>query len=76
MPNHSGDHRSGKTMRCAVCDGKFGLVRYSSWGTQLCSRKCVDRFRICRANDGNWLPRLQITFSRLCQRSAQRLGDV
>jgi hypothetical protein len=45
MPNCSG---SGKTARCAVCDGKFGLVRYYSWRTALCSKKCVDRLRARR----------------------------
>jgi hypothetical protein len=35
--------RSERAARCAVCDGKFGLVRHYSWRTQLCSRKCVDR---------------------------------
>lgn len=34
---------SDRAARCAVCDGKFGLVRHYSWRTQLCSRKCVDR---------------------------------
>jgi hypothetical protein len=31
--------------RCAVCDGSFGLIRYYSWRTALCSKKCVDRFK-------------------------------
>ena len=45
----------GRSARCAVCDGKFGLVRYYSWRTPLCSTKCVDRFRSRRASDRNWL---------------------
>jgi len=49
----------GRTARCAVCDGKFGLVRHYSWRTQLCSKKCIDRFRARRASDYNWLPWLQ-----------------
>ena len=41
MPNCSASLRSGKAARCAVCDGKFGLVRYYSWRTALCSKKCL-----------------------------------
>jgi hypothetical protein len=44
MPACSETPRSGKAARCAVCDGKFGLVRHYSWRTQLCSKKCVDCF--------------------------------
>jgi hypothetical protein len=60
MPN-SECPGSGRAARCAVCEGKFGLVRYYSWRTPLCSRTCVDRFRARRAGDRNWLPWLQIT---------------
>jgi hypothetical protein len=56
MPNCSESLRSGKATRCAVCDGKFGLVRHYSWRTPLCSKKCVDRFSARRASDRNWLP--------------------
>lgn len=42
---------SGKARRCAVCEGKFGLVRHYSWRTPLCSRKCVDRFKARRESD-------------------------
>jgi hypothetical protein len=62
MLNCSESLRCGRVARCAVCDGKFGLVRYYSWRTPLCSKKCVDRFRARRASDRNWLPRLQIAF--------------
>jgi hypothetical protein len=55
---------SGKAARCAVCDGKFGLVRYYSWRTSLCSRQCVDRFRARRANDSNWLPWFQVSLDQ------------
>jgi hypothetical protein len=41
--------------RCAVCDGKFGLVRHYVWRTPLCSRVCVDRFRFRREGDRVWL---------------------
>jgi hypothetical protein len=50
----------GKTARCAVCDGKFGLVRHYSWRTPLCSRKCVDRFKARRQSDRNWMGWFQI----------------
>ena len=59
MPNTE-SLRSGRAARCAVCDGKFGLVRYYSWRMPLCSKKCVDRFRARREGDCNWLPWLQI----------------
>lgn len=55
----------GKTARCAVCDGKFGLVRHYSWRTPLCSKKCVNHFRARRQSDGNWLNWLQIPVDRL-----------
>ncbi|WP_245325479.1 hypothetical protein [Bradyrhizobium sp. CCH5-F6] len=44
---------------CAVCGGKFGLIRYYSWRTALCSKKCVDRFRTRRERDHRWLFRVQ-----------------
>jgi hypothetical protein len=56
--------RTGRAMRCAVCDGKFGLVRHYSWRTQLCSAKCVDRFRTRRQSDRKWVGRLQIAFDQ------------
>ena len=62
---------SHKAMRCAVCDGKFGLVRYYSWRTPLCSRKCVDRFRARRQSDRNWMGWLQITFDQLPENGAR-----
>jgi hypothetical protein len=62
MPNRSESLRSGRAARCAVCDGKFGLVRHYSWRTALCSKKCVDRFGVRGASDRNWLPSLQIAF--------------
>ena len=60
MPNCSENNGSGRAARCALCDGKFGLVRHYSWRTALCSRNCVDRLRARRENDLNWLPWLQI----------------
>ena len=64
MLNYSESPIYGRAARCAVCDGKFGLVRYYSWRTPLCSGKCVDRFRARRASDRNWLPRLQIAIDQ------------
>ena len=60
MLNCSESLRCARAARCSVCDGKFGLVRYYSRRTSLCSKKCVDRFRTRRASDCNWLGWLQI----------------
>ena len=70
MPYRLQNHESDKVMRCAVCDGKFGLVRHYSWRTPLCSRKCVDRFRTRRQSDRNWMGWLQITFDQLPENRA------
>ena len=63
MP-HSSDG-FGKATRCAVCDGKFGLIRYYSWRTPLCSKKCVDRFNTRRESDRSWVGWLHIAFDQL-----------
>jgi hypothetical protein len=60
-----------KTARCAVCDGKFGLVRHYSWRTPLCSGKCVNRFRARCQSDDNWLSWLQIPVAQLPQNRAR-----
>ena len=60
----SQSHGSDKAMRCAVCEGKFGLVRHYSWGMPLCSRKCVDRFKARRQSDRNWMGRFRIAFDQ------------
>jgi hypothetical protein len=60
MPKHSESLGSGRPTRCAACDGKFGLVRYYSWRTPLCSKKCVDCIRARRASDLNCLSWLTI----------------
>lgn len=65
MPYRWEGQGSDKTARCAVCNGKFGLVRHYSWRTQLCSRKCVDRFRARRQSYGNWTEGLQIISDEL-----------
>jgi hypothetical protein len=59
MPNRSESFRFGKATRCAVCDGKFGLVRHYSWQTPVCSKKCVDRFRARHESDLKWVGWLQ-----------------
>jgi hypothetical protein len=56
MPTFSESLQSSRAARCAVCDGKFGLVRYHSWRTALCSKKCADRLKARQASDLNWLP--------------------
>jgi hypothetical protein len=48
--------RNAGLNRCAVCDGKFGLVRYYTWrSTGLCSRKCRDRYRTRQVGGLRWL---------------------
>ena len=50
---------NGATTRCAICDGRFGLIRYYSWRTALCSRKCADRFKVRREDDRRFFTRNQ-----------------
>jgi len=64
MPHCSESLGLGNATRCAICVGKFGLVRYYSWRTPLCSRNCVDRFRARHKSDRNWVGWLQITFDQ------------
>jgi hypothetical protein len=73
MPHCSESLRSDRAARCAVCDGKFGLVRHYSWRSQLCSRKCVDRFRARRNDDRNWVGSIQIIFNQLPENRARAL---
>jgi hypothetical protein len=73
MLNCSESLRCGTAARCAVCDGKFGLVRHYSWRTSLCSKKCVDRFSARRASDRTWLPWLQIAFDPATENRARAL---
>ena len=68
MPNCSG---SCRVARCAVCNGKFGLVRYYSRRTPLCTKKCVDRFRARLASDRNWLGWLQTTVDQAPENRAR-----
>jgi hypothetical protein len=73
MPNDSESLGSGRAARCAVCDRKFGLIRHYSWRTQLCSKKCVDRFRARREGGRNWVSWLQIVFDQLPENRARAL---
>ena len=41
--------------RCTVCSGRFGLVRYYSWQTAICSRMCAGRLRDRYESDRRWL---------------------
>jgi hypothetical protein len=46
--------------RCAICDGRFGLVRYYTWSRMgLCSKKCRDRYRTRQAGGLRWLHQMQ-----------------
>jgi len=71
MPYRLESHGSDKAMRCAVCEGKFGLVRHYSWRTPLCSRKCVNRFKARRQSDHNWMGWLQIAFDQSLENRAR-----
>jgi hypothetical protein len=46
------------TKRCAICDGKFGLIRHYSCQASFCSKKCADRFKTRQEGDRRWLRRL------------------
>jgi hypothetical protein len=59
MLNSPQSLRRGAAKRCAICDGKFGLIRHQSWRTALCSKKCADRFKDRQEGDRKWLRRLQ-----------------
>jgi hypothetical protein len=41
--------------RCTVCGGRFGLVRYYSWQTAICSKTCAGRLRARCDSDRKWL---------------------
>ena len=73
MSNYTENLRHGKATRCAVCEGKFGLIRHYSWRTPLCSKRCVDRFRARRESDGNWLSWLQVAPDQLPENGARAL---
>lgn len=52
--------RHGAPRRCAVCARQFGLVRYYSSRTPLCSKKCVEHLTARRDETRKWL-RFQAT---------------
>ena len=43
--------RGGTSNHCAVCGGKFGLIRHYSWRTAFCSRRCKHHFKDRRDGD-------------------------
>lgn len=45
----------GSAICCAICGGRFGLVRYYCWRVTLCSKRCVVRFKVRREADHKWL---------------------
>lgn len=48
------EHRKpGKA--CALCGGKFGLIRYYSFRTVLCSKQCLACSRARHERDRHWL---------------------
>jgi hypothetical protein len=59
MPNKPRCFRDGAAKRCAICSRNFGLIRYYSCQTALCSKKCVDRFDRRLEADRRWFRRLQ-----------------
>src|SRR5262245_15068819 len=64
MPYRLQRHGPDKARRCAVCDGKFGLVRHHCWRTPLCSRTCVDRFKARRQSNHTWMGTFQSLWNR------------
>jgi len=60
MRNNQRTPWNGAAKRCAICDGRFGLVRYYAWQTPLCSKRCADRFKIRQEADRRWLPRFEV----------------
>jgi hypothetical protein len=59
MRNSHQYRSNGAAKRCAICEGKFGLIRYYSCQTAPCSKRCADRFRARQEGDRSWLRRLQ-----------------
>ena len=55
MQKSSQSSHHGTAGCCAICGGKFGLIRYYCWQTALCSKRCIDRFRARREADHEWL---------------------
>lgn len=53
--------RGGPSNHCAVCGGKFGLVRHYSWRTAFCSQRCKHHFKSRRDGNRKWLLRFYAT---------------
>lgn len=53
--------RPGRVARCAVCGGKFGLIRHYCCRTALCSKTCVEHFKHRRQDDNRWLWQFRLT---------------
>jgi hypothetical protein len=51
--------RPSASKRCAICDGKFGLIRHYAWRNALCSKKCVNHFKSRQERDSQWLWRFR-----------------
>jgi hypothetical protein len=51
----SPQYRYDTAKRCAICDGKFGLIRHYSWRTALCSKKYTNCFKARQEDDRTWL---------------------
>jgi hypothetical protein len=58
MRNSSQYPCNGAIKRCAICGGKFGLIRHHSFQAAFCSKKCADRFKARQEGDRRWLRRL------------------
>ena len=71
MPSRLECLKHGAATRCAVCDGKFGLVRHYQWRTPLCSQRCIDRFRARQESDRSFLPWFQLAFNPLLENHAR-----
>lgn len=60
MPSNDDQHHQHRSAaRCALCEGKFGLIRYYRCRTPLCSQKCVEHFKSRREDDSRWLWRFR-----------------
>jgi len=55
MHNNSQHRRDAATVRCPICDGRFGLMRHYCWKTAFCSERCVGRFKARQNDDRKWL---------------------
>lgn len=55
MRNSSLSSHGSSVKCCAVCSGKFGLIRHYWWRTALCSQKCVGRFKARWEADHQWV---------------------